>query len=121
MRQIWTNVQHDGPDDLGLCLSSRWQENHETLVPDVVPCRENLSTPCGLLVNELVNSPTTLFRCVRSMIDTSLELDPGKHTASAGSVILYVMRLAVRIESYALMLMRESVQAADSVRGMVCR
>jgi hypothetical protein len=85
-----------------------WQSTAEKTVPDTIPGpdREHLSTPCGLLFNELQNSPETIISCLHTMMEHILELDQGKYTPSLGFVILYVVRLIVRVEGYMLFMIR---------------
>ena len=91
---------------LDACLfePGAWQEALNKERPTKVPAakRDHLSTPCGLLFNELEKSPHNIVRCIDKMLEISLELDPGRYNPVSCPSILYVVRLAVRIEGYML-------------------
>jgi len=61
-----------------------------------------LATPHGTLFNEIAKSPDVLTSCVIKMFGRALDMDIGKYTkvSSSGPLILYTIRLAVRIEGY---------------------
>jgi hypothetical protein len=42
------------------------------------PDRKHLTTPAGLLFNELQKSPTTVISCVSNMLALALDLDVGR-------------------------------------------
>ena len=62
--------------------------------------RSMLCTPCGLLINELTKSPTITVRSISKLLDLALEQDIGRYTEGAGPVILYILRLVVRVEGF---------------------
>jgi hypothetical protein len=75
----------------------------------MVPCSdpELLSTPYGLLVNELSRSPTTVLRAVLALLRGALACDTGSVVDtdastfnSSATIILYVIRLCARVENY---------------------
>ena len=49
-------------------------------VPTTIPAktRDHLSTPLGLLVNELIRSPDTLLGSIERLVDTAVEMDTGR-------------------------------------------
>ncbi len=98
-----------------------WQPSISTPLPTEIPVldRSHLSTPCGLLFNELLKSPHSLISNLGNMLDTALQMDTGRYTASqagSSSVILFVVRLCVRVEEFILYLHRHDVCA--KVRGL---
>jgi len=95
---------------------SHWQNANRKPMPDMVPFtdRSHLSTPCGLLFNELQVSPDGLLRAVTNMLQLCLDMDSGRYTDSVGSIILYVVRLVVRVEGFLVFLVKHN--RADSAR-----
>lgn len=81
-----------------------WQEALNKDRPTTVPApnRDHLATPCGLLFNELEKSPHNIVRCMDKMLEIALELDPGRYNPVSCPAILYIVRLAIRIEGYML-------------------
>ena len=49
-------------------------------VPTSIPAktRDHLSTPLGLLINELLHSPDTLLASIERLVDTAVEMDTGR-------------------------------------------
>ena len=70
--------------------------------PEMVPTfkRELLSTPAGLLFNELQMSPKVVVKAIEDMLFFCLELDTGKYSADQSNLILYIVRLVVRVLEY---------------------
>jgi hypothetical protein len=79
-----------------------WASSHPKTAPTVVPApdRSFLATPLGLLFNELCLSPEANISPLTRMLENALDLDPGCYTEEAGFMILYVIRLLVRIEGF---------------------
>jgi len=128
-----------------------WQATEQKAVPTVVPSREHLSTPTGdflfaysllnlissllfpfalsshsrlpgLLLNELVMSPTGILQPLKQLLELALEMDTGKYHAKNNAVILYVVRLVVRVQEFILFLIlhqqwRASPDFAQLVNG----
>lgn len=67
-----------------------WQPRPPTEPPEMVPdlSRESLSTPCGLLVNELVNAPKDMLESLVKMLDVVFDLDTGSFYGPSTPVIL---------------------------------
>lgn len=95
-------------DLLEACLfePGPWQEAPERPPPDVFPVprerrAELLSTPLGLLFNELLHAPSSLLLPhLNRMLAAALDMDTGTPTGASASIIFFVVRLAVRIEAY---------------------
>ena len=89
-----------------------WQTpDMERQIPDQVPLqgtsdqdRSIFATPCGLLFNELQKSPIGILRALTDMLELIIELDTGRYNPSSASLILYVIRLIVRVEGFMLFL-----------------
>jgi hypothetical protein len=62
--------------------------------------RHFFSSPCGLLFNELLKSPEGLLNSVLKMIDLILEYDTGRYSSENSGMILFVIRIIVRIEGW---------------------
>ena len=75
-------------------------------MPTTVPAdgRTTMSTPLGVLINELQMSPELLLRCLGVMVDYVAEVDTGRFNPSSSDVCLYIVRLVVRVEEFALYL-----------------
>src|SRR6185437_2859408 len=79
-----------------------WQEIDQKVQPDVIPApdRAHLATVNGLLFNELIHSPQGVLQPIQRLLELALDLDTGKFSLQSSQLILYVVRLAVRVESY---------------------
>lgn len=95
---------------------SQWQREAEKVLPSVVPApdRSHLATPVGLLFNELQHSPQGVITPVFSLLDLVLDMDAGRFVTSTAPTILYVVRLAVRVEGYMLYLLQHNQWAQES-------
>ena len=72
-------------------------------LPDTIPYdRSYLATPTGLLFNELIMSPEGVLQSLRNMLNLALDLDTGRWSTANSPVILYIVRLIVRVEDYIL-------------------
>ena len=71
-------------------------------LPETIPSTQPgvTSTSCGLLMNELVCSPQQLVHSIQDMLDKALDFDTGNYHSPSSPAILYVLRLAVRVEEY---------------------
>ena len=96
------------------------------------PTRDHLCTPTGLLFNEIVMSPTIIMECIIKMLKQVIEMDTGVYS-ELSDCILYVVRLAVRVEAYLLFLVQNfeyqkninssavnGAYAEAQVRGLNC-
>ena len=74
-------------------------------LPELIPSvnRNHLATPAGLLIQELTHAPRPLFVAVHRILENALELDIGRYVRGGRStaVMLYTIRLAVRVVAYA--------------------
>lgn len=79
-----------------------WQAEKEKKEPKSVPAdnRDHLATPCGLLFNELVHSPVGMIKPIQALLDIALDLDTGKYSPGTSRLILYIVRVVVRVEAY---------------------
>lgn len=86
-----------------------WQSaTTEKAVPTQVPTTDRalFATPCGLLFNELQKSPHGLMRALSDLLEFAIELDTGKYSPGTASIILYVIRVIVRVEAFMLFLIQ---------------
>lgn len=128
-------VREELQDILDCCLfePAAWRPPEELEVPDQVPARTraHLLTPAGLLLNELQKSPTNIMRALDEMLEHALELDTGRFLDASSPVILYMIRLAVRIQGYMLRIINHAnwktggqtvvgVRGASHIRGLEC-
>ena len=76
--------------------------NHR--VPSHVPARDAdkllLATPYGHLLNELHRAPNVVCESVLSLLRLALDLDGGTVRATTVPIILYVARLACRVDAH---------------------
>ena len=72
-------------------------------VPTSAP--ELLGTPHHLLINELCRSPSTLVGSIQRLTKQALDLDTGTLKSSTATIILYMTRLACRLDSYVAMVL----------------
>ena len=74
----------------------------EVPVVDREKLKALVATPHGTLFNEIAKSPDVLTLCVIKMFERALDMDVGKYTkvSLSGPLIMYTIRLAVRIEGY---------------------
>jgi hypothetical protein len=98
---------------------SLWRPPTDQDVPQTVPApdRAHLSTPCGLLLNELVHAPGPLLDALHVMLSHAAELDTGRWTTRAAAVILYVVRLVVRVDAFITLLVRFNTCDHGTVNG----
>ena len=85
-----------------------WLPPGELVQPETVPApdRAHLATPCGLLFNELQCSPQGIVASLLNLLSHAIELDTGRWTERAATTILYVVRLAVRVEGFLVFMIR---------------
>ena len=110
---------------------NKWlQIEHTTVAPKMVPTRhpDLLASPYGLLMNEIVHSPFTIFNCVENLLISSLALDTGsvaqyksEEFTPAVDIILYVARIGARVENfgcYLLDLKEDNGSINNPLRGV---
>ncbi|CAE8618416.1 unnamed protein product, partial [Polarella glacialis] len=104
--------------DAALFEPGPWQSKKAAAAgpPDTVPAafdseggnRTHLATPAGLLFNELLCSPKVVLDTVLVLLKVAVEKDPGRPGSANEGLILYLVRLAVRVESYLLFVVRHA-------------
>jgi hypothetical protein len=79
-----------------------------------------LATPHGTLFNEIAKSPDVLTTCVIKILERALDMDVGRYTrkSSSGPLILYAIRLAVRLEGYMKYALKKCVPGQPRPRGL---
>jgi Ca2+-binding EF-hand superfamily protein len=77
----------------------------ETIDPN-----QYFSTACGLMLNEASQSPALLLAAVLHLLDLALDLDTGFLTlqSPAARVMLYTIRLCIRVEDYLVFVIRHA-------------
>eukprot|EP01087_Luapelamoeba_hula_P004848 TRINITY_DN1482_c0_g1_i1.p1 TRINITY_DN1482_c0_g1~~TRINITY_DN1482_c0_g1_i1.p1 ORF type:complete len:4317 (-),score=602.49 TRINITY_DN1482_c0_g1_i1:51-13001(-) len=75
-----------------------WLNKEPHDVPTSEP--ELLATPYGMLINELHRSPAGLIDSTLKLLRFALDLDTGSAHSSTVDIILYVMRVAIRVNNY---------------------
>ena len=93
--------------DAAMFEPGQWKSDHDILLPSIIPAadRNHLCTPVGLLFNEIVMSPNVILTAILEMLERVVDMDSGKYS-ELGESILYVTRLAIRVEGYLLFLIR---------------
>eukprot|EP00756_Hemistasia_phaeocysticola_P039930 Hpha_TRINITY_DN16839_c0_g3::TRINITY_DN16839_c0_g3_i1::g.153821::m.153821 len=88
--------------DAALFEPSSFQTTLERQRPAYIPAesRDHLATPAGLLFMELHTSPQAVLRAVETMLEYALERDTGRFNSPSVSMILYITRLASRVDAY---------------------
>ena len=88
--------------------------------PSHVPAKDEdkllLATPYGHLLNELHQSPRTVCDAVVGLLRLALDLDGGTVRATTVPVILYVVRLACRVDGYLDFMCKRADGARSSER-----
>lgn len=107
---------------LDSCLfePGQWQADLSKAVPTQIPPpnRSHLATSCGLLFNELVYSPKNVITSIEKMLELILDHDTGRYSETSSPVILYIIRLAVQLESFIIFLLDQ--EKAREIRGLAC-
>ena len=109
--------------DAALFEPGLWQAEPHKRLPRQIPGpdRAHLATPAGMLFNELVMSPHAVTEPVLKLVVLAMELDSGKYSAGSAncSALLYVLRVAVRVEGFvrAVLAAHDAQEAAASGAG----
>jgi hypothetical protein len=70
-------------------------------------------------MNEIICCPEQLVQSIPDMLEKALDFDTGNYHSPSSQVILYVLRLAVRIEEYGrLQRTRADADEADDTRRL---
>jgi hypothetical protein len=112
--------------DAALFEPGRWKpfdySDYITEVPvvDIDRLETLLATPHGTLFNEIAKSPDVLTTCVIKILERALDMDVGRYTpkASSGPLILYAIRLAVRLEGYLKYALKKCIPGEPRPRGL---
>jgi hypothetical protein len=93
--------------DAAMFEPGQWKEEYQIPLPAQIPApdRDHLCTPVGLLFNEIIMSPNVILAAVLQMLERVVDMDAGRYS-ELGESILYVTRLAIRVEGYLLLLVR---------------
>ncbi len=101
--------------DAALFEPGRWRPADFTDVIREIPVVDEkklnalLSTPLGSMFNEIAKSPEVLTSCINKMLARALDMDVGKYNkrTTSGPLILYAVRLAVRVEGFMKFALKE--------------
>jgi hypothetical protein len=112
--------------DAALFEPGRWKSfdfsDYITEVPvvDIERLEALLATPHGTLFNEIAKSPDVLTTCVIKILERALDMDVGRYTpkSSSGPLILYSIRLAVRLEGYLKYALKKCIPGEPRPRGL---
>jgi hypothetical protein len=113
--------------DAALFEPGRWRAADFTDVVREIPVIDEeklhalLATPIGTMYNEIAKSPDVLTSCVTKMLARALDMDVGKYSqkSTSGPLILYAIRLAVRVEGFLKFALREcSIPGKPRPRGL---
>eukprot|EP00929_Paragymnodinium_shiwhaense_P090478 TRINITY_DN50674_c0_g1_i1.p1 TRINITY_DN50674_c0_g1~~TRINITY_DN50674_c0_g1_i1.p1 ORF type:complete len:4578 (+),score=1022.66 TRINITY_DN50674_c0_g1_i1:184-13917(+) len=85
-------------------------------LPETVPApsRAHLATPAGLLFNELLKSPKCMLGNIYMMTKAAFDMDTGRAGAAHEGIILYMLRLAIRVDSYLAFLVSHTRDSGGS-------
>ncbi len=102
--------------DAALFEPGTWAPPVPVPLPKAVPVADRaiLSTPAGLLVQELRYAPAPLTHALAEMLELALEMDVGRFVGSSSPVVLYVMRLLARVGGYVALVL----SAPPHARGL---
>ena len=81
-------------------------------VPTSAP--ELLGTAHHLLLNELCRSPDTLLGSITKLMKQAVDLDTGTLKSSTATIILFMTRLACRVDNYVQMVPKAVLDRADA-------
>jgi len=93
--------------DAAMFEPGQWKADTEVPLPSQIPApdRAFLCTPTGLLFNEILTSPDVILTSIKNMLEKVLDMDAGRYS-EVSEAILYVTRLAIRVEGYLLFLVQ---------------
>jgi hypothetical protein len=112
--------------DAALFEPGRWKPSDfadyidEVPIVDIDRLESILATSHGTLFNEIAKSPDVLTNCVLKMLERALDMDVGRYTrkSSSGPLILYTIRLAVRLEGFLKYALKKCVPGQPRPRGL---
>ena len=90
--------------------SSATSSAASTRVPLLIPppTFDHMVTPCGLLFQELTTSPNVVCTALEDLLIQAIEMDTGTYTESTSEILLYIVRLIVRIESFMILILERA-------------
>lgn len=93
---------------------------NEVPVIDIDRLENILATSHGSLFNEIAKSPEVVTSCVSKILERALDMDVGRYTrkSSSGPLILYAIRLAVRLEGFLKYALKKCVPGQPRPRGL---
>tara|TARA_R110002050_G_scaffold205528_2_gene341223 strand:+ start:127 stop:2670 length:2544 start_codon:yes stop_codon:yes gene_type:complete len=93
------------------------------VLPEAVPClnKKLMSTPYGLLLNEVHRSPEVLVSTVIRFLHLAMEMDTGSATEASARVVMFILRLALRVENAVSFLYRQQKGLHPSYSGRSLR
>ncbi len=112
--------------DAALFEPGRWKPAdfadfiNEVPIIDIDRLEALLATPHGTLFNEIAKSPDVLITCVIKILERALDMDVGRYTkkSASGPLILYAIRLAVRLEGYLKYALKKCIPGQPRPRGL---
>lgn len=112
--------------DAALFEPGKWKPSdftdfiEEVPVVDIERLENLLATPHGTLFNEIAKSPDVLTSCVIKILERALDMDVGRYTrkSSSGPLILYAIRLGVRIEGFMKYALKKCIPGQPRPRGL---
>lgn len=112
--------------DAALFEPGRWKPAdftdfvNEVPIVDIDRLEAILATSHGTLFNEIAKSPEVLTSSVLKILERALDMDIGRYLpkASSGPLILYAIRLAVRVEGFLKYALKKCVPGQPRPRGL---
>ena len=112
--------------DAALFEPGKWKDPdftdfvNEVPIVDIDRLEALLATPHGVLFNEIAKSPDVITSCVVKILERALDMDVGRYTrkSSSGPLILYAIRLAVRVEGFMKYALRKCIPGQPRPRGL---
>lgn len=92
----------------------------EVPIVDIARLEAILATSHGTLFDEIAKSPDVLTTCVLKILERTLDMDIGRYSnkSSSGPLILYAVRLAVRIEGFLKYALKKCIPGQPRPRGL---
>jgi hypothetical protein len=112
--------------DAALFEPGRWKPPdfadyiNEIPIVDIERLEAILATQHGTLFNEIAKSPDVITSCVVKILERALDMDVGRYTrkSSSGPLILYAIRLAVRLEGFMKYALKKCVPGQPRPHGL---
>ncbi|CAE7676808.1 unnamed protein product, partial [Symbiodinium microadriaticum] len=85
--------------------------------PVEVPCKDraHMATSLGLIMNEIYRSPEVFMDSANKLLALSMDLDVGTFHSMTVPIILYILRLASRIESFVAFVIAHGTGRHESI------